>query len=150
MNLEKDAYILGFWFVPISPHEEFPRGGDLLIQVIKKQETPNDWIGEFRFRLYNSTDVWDQKDEKRFYEMNMKDTPESIVEFRTTMLAEKMAKQFNGGQFEYFSIRGGVDIFSEKIKSNPPSWMHVKTFDMTNEKEKAEVEKLIGKKEDHS
>lgn len=146
MNINENTYVLGLWHINIPQNtQDFPKGGDILYSISRDKNNEKEWIGEFRIRKNYSLNVWDNQDEKTFYDFKISNKTEDQVEFFITIQIEKMMQDLNVNfKYDYFPIKGDINVFQEKIKNNPPKWMHVKILDRENDKE--EIEKLTNKK----
>ena len=82
MPIKKGRYFVGCWFICGDEARDW-------MAAIFRDSPEEDWTFRYRFRYYNSEskDVFDGKDEKRFYEVMLKGslTEAEIVEKITVM-----------------------------------------------------------------
>jgi hypothetical protein len=62
-----ERYYLGMWYLEIPDSPAIPHGGNLTIQCWRYDATPLEWIITWRFRYYNSDDIWNSNDDKSWY-----------------------------------------------------------------------------------
>jgi hypothetical protein len=119
MQLKKENYILGVWYA-----EKHGLGN--WICTVKKGAEPNSWEGEYRFRYYRDTSIFESKDERNFYNFTVCDLTEEQMKKKTDLFFEEIKKKYSSFN-DYLEVRGDVTKMVEVSKNT--SWMHIKIED---------------------
>jgi len=80
MEIRKDDHIIGTWFA------EAPNGDDWLLTVLRRGEK---YLGEYRFRYTRDGKIFDSKDKKSFYSLEL-----SAARYSEETVIEKLNRLF--------------------------------------------------------
>lgn len=128
--ITEGRYYSFMWFIKL-PHalSKFGKGGDINGMLWRKDEDPNRWFIQFRFRHYVDKAAFDSGDVKHWYfgpangqtEEDARAEAEEV--FKT---ACEMAPAFGVPplKIDYLEIHGDNEKFYQVVQENPPYWMH--------------------------
>lgn len=125
-------YFSCMFFVELpGPISAFQQGGDVDGMVWRKNEEPEHWIMQFRFRHYRDKQAWNSKDTKRWYWVDLKDHAKTEEEAREQArklvdVLQVSAKVFGIEKLkvDWFEMHGDCSKAFELLQKNPPYWMH--------------------------
>lgn len=120
VEFKKENYFIGFWFVGGSDRD--------WLACVYKEEGQTNWHLVHRFRYHNSesTDPFDGKDKKNFYQSSAdgKEKDEKQIIDDMNKLAAVVGLQF-GVKPEFVDVHGDGDRALFRLAMQP--WAHVKT-----------------------
>lgn len=109
----------------------FGKGGDINGLLWRKDENPEEWFWQFRFRHYQDSVSFDSNDTKTWYFVTLKANTEEAARAEAqeflNMVATSAALPVFGGEplkVEYMEVHGDVLKFMNIVQNNPPPWMH--------------------------
>lgn len=117
MDVNKDDYILGFWFAQAS-------NGDNWTMTAKKHPTlPDHWLVEYRFRYKEDDKIFESKDTKSFYNKMVVGTEEEVKHKLDDLFYTVITPRFNNRK-EYIDVRGNQEKFIYLLAQ--ADYVHVK------------------------
>lgn len=150
-------YFIGFFYLDFPARTPqmgrigpFGKGGNLQALVWKEGEEapgdgPHEWHMRYRFRYYRDQRMHEHNDEMHWFEATMpisteeeaRDTAEQFITMSGAAINQKP---------HIWLIEGNIDRFIERVKQDPPYWMHVEpnlTPDPDAHPEEAEFNKAF-------
>jgi hypothetical protein len=119
-------YYAAMFFVrlPTTPGDpQLNLGGDVNGLVWRKDETPEEWTIQYRFRYYRSRDAWQSGDDKVWYGGTVNGSEEQVVgAFEQVMQVLSVASGF---PVQRLVIQGDSEKFFKVVKNERPSWLHM-------------------------
>lgn len=67
MVFTEGRFYLGIWNMPIPESKDYPKGGDLLLQVWRYDDQPDNWILTGRIRKKVDEKIFGSSDRKRWF-----------------------------------------------------------------------------------
>jgi hypothetical protein len=118
MELEKDDYVLGYWFASDSENNCW-----YMIMVRRGDK----WLGQMTFRYDKSgddTNVWNEKDEKKWYTITHPSTESEDKMIQKNNKVWEFIKIKYNNYSDMFLVQGDSDKFIEIAKTK--SYLHWK------------------------
>lgn len=119
-------------FIPLPRKlSAFGQGGDINGMLWRKDENPEQWFWQFRFRHYKDSLSFESNDQKCWYFVTLKSHSEEEArkEVEEVLRVLSTAATLPGFDCEplnihYLEIHGDVMKTMDIIHNNPPFWMH--------------------------
>lgn len=124
MELSKDIYVVGIWYVAWE-------GADWLASITRR--SPEDPLTlEYRFRYYSaeSTSPFDMHDKKNWYQGHVNDDREDDVISKINLVAEKLARCQEATVNDAIIVKGDGLAALHELEAKP--WAHMRKVDFAN------------------
>lgn len=117
MEMKEDDYILGVWFAEAPNNDNF-------MLTLKRDDSPKNWIGEYRFRYLVDDKAFNSDDKKSFYGIKIKDKTENQVIKEMNKALKYVHKEKYTKRNEFVEIKGGLEKFMFRLAQQ--DWANVK------------------------
>lgn len=123
IEFKEGNYILGMWFAADK------KGNDWMMCIQRKNDEPEKWFGDFRFRKRMDEYTWNSKDEKTWYSMkDCEKTEDEMIAYIDGYVRNVIATRFTNT--DKLMIQGDLKKFMEVSKTAGKDWLQMRSFEV--------------------